>query len=697
MRLPSISLDREKLSHFQDAIRKEWLVTNGLGGYSSSTVLGINTRKYHGLLVAALHPPRDRRVLLTKLDEDVTVGNDVYRLGANEFQGGFFPRGYDFLEEFSVSPFPKYVYTLPGVEVQKAIFMPFRKNAVIALYDIFNGKDSEVRVQVFPMVSWRHFHSVTERSSFSSDFVQKPYGTSVEMSFGSSKPFLIMTSTESRYSAGGRWVERMYLREEANRGESCFDDCYQPGYFETTMKAGERRDFAIAAVAVEDEDGVREVLAQLPSTTAEARAMYEGELSRCENLLIGFYGTHRTLASNGWLDWLVLATDTFMVQSGTADQRDQKAVIAGYHWFEAWGRDTFISLPGLVLAPGRFEFARRIFLSFRDYCKQGLMPNFLPDRTEQPVYNTVDATLWFVNAVLQYLKYTGDFSFVREQLWETLKSIVEHHVKGTAFGIRVDEDCLLSHGPQLTWMDAAFEGKPVTPRAGKAVEVQALWHNTLRTVELLAVKFGDKNEAETCAQIAEKTKESFGEKFWNARMGCLYDVVGEGESDDSLRPNQILAVALDFGMLDVARNQKIVNVVQRELLTPYGLRTLGRDDSSYVGVYGGNRKSRDNAYHNGTVWPWLLGPFVTAFLKSRDYGASERDYALKYFLMPLFAEKVFERGLGTLSEVFDGDSPHASGGCISQAWSVAEPLRAFVEDVMQVRPRCESEVLQGLG
>ena len=694
MNLPPISLDRETLSCFEDAIQKEWLVTNGLGGYASSTVLGINTRKYHGLLVAALHPPKDRRVFLTKLDEDVIVENNVYRLGTNEFRDGFFPRGYNLLREFSVSPFPKYVYALPDVEVQKTIFTPYGKNAVIALYSVFNSSSFDVKVHVFPIVNGRHFHSVTDRSKSPVEFVQKQDGAKVEVSLKPPQPVLIMNATEGHYFASGKWVERMYLREEAHRGESCLDDCYQPGYFEASVKAGENRDFAIAAVAGENEDGTREVLAQLPSTTADVKALYEEEMSRCENLLLGFYGTHRTLQSNSWLDWLVSATDTFMVQSGTADE---KAVIAGYHWFEAWGRDTFISLPGLVLVTGRCEYARRIFLSFKKYCKQGLMPNFLPDRTEQPVYNTVDATLWFVNAVLQYLKYTGDFKFVREQLWETLKSIVENHVKGTAFGIHVDQDGLLSHGPQLTWMDAAFEGKPVTPRAGKAVEVQALWYNTLRTVQLLAEKFSERNRAETYGQMAEKARESFAEKFWNAGKGCLYDVVREQERDGSLRPNQILAVALDFNMLDAARNWKVVDVVQRELLTPYGLRTLERNDSRYVGVYAGDRKSRDNAYHNGTVWPWLLGPFVTAFLKAKGYAESGREYVLKNFLIPLFAEKVFEGGLGTLSEVFDADPPHTSRGCISQAWSVAEPLRAYVEDVMQVRPKYENEVLHGLG
>jgi predicted glycogen debranching enzyme len=694
MRLPSISLNREMLSRFEDAIQKEWLITNGLGGYASSTVLGINTRKYHGLLVAALNPPKDRRVFLTKLDEDVTIGNDVYRLGANEFQDGFFPQGYGLITEFSVSPFPKYVYALPKVEIQKTVFMHYGKNAVTSLYSVLNRENLDFKIKVFPIVNGRHFHSVTDRLKSSVDFVQKQDGARVEISLKPDSAFLIMNITGGQYLAGGKWVERMYLREEANRGESCFDDCYQPGYFEVNVKAGEDKDFAITAVAGEDRDSARGVLAQQPSTMAGAKALYDEETSRCENLLVSFYGTHRTLDSKSWLDWLVLATDRFIVQGG---RTNLKAVIAGYHWFEAWGRDTFISLPGLVLVLGRFDYAREILLRFRDFCKRGLMPNLLPDGMEQPVYNTVDATLWFVNAVLQYLKYTGDFKFVREQLWKTLKSIVENHVRGTAFNIRVDEDCLLSHGPQLTWMDATFDGEPVTPRAGKAVEVQALWYNTLRTVQLLAEKFNERNEADTCAQIAEKTKKNFAEKFWNARMDCLYDVVSEKEEDDSLRPNQILAAALDFNMLDAARNQKIVGAVQRELWTPCGLRTIGRGDPRYVGVYAGDRRSRDKAYHNGTVWPWLLGPFITAFLKAQGYAESGRQQALKYFLTPLFSEKIFQRGLGTLSEVFDGNPPHASGGCISQAWSVAEPLRAFVEDVMQVRPRYEREVLQGLG
>jgi len=507
------------------------------------------------------------------------------------------------------------------------------------------------------------------------------------------QPMLMMKITKGRYFATGRWVERIYLREDAHRGESCFDDCYQPGYFQIGVGAGQNEMFAVTAVADEKEDNAKKLLAELPSKMYDVKTLYEREMKRHEDFLTKFCDSHGSLPAENWLNWLVLATDIFTVQGASGDQKD---VIAGYHWFGAWGRDTFVSLPGLMLVTGRFEDARKIFLSFKEYFKQGLIPNFLPDETEQAVYNTVDATLWYVNAILQYLKYTGDFRFVQDQLWEMLKSIVEYHVKGTLFNIHVDDDGLLSHGPQLTWVDAAVAGKPVNPRAGKAVEVQALWYNSLRTLEFLANKFNEKGQGKEYSQMAESARESFAEKFWSTEKNYLFDVVSEHDRDDSLRPDQIIAVALDFTMLDNAENEKIVDAIQYELLTPYGLRTLGRKDSRYVGVYAGDRGSRDKAYHNGTVWPWLLGPFTTAYLKVKGHTEFTSKYAMKNFLMPLFTRQILEAGLGTLSEIFDGDPPHLPRGCIAQAWSVAEPFRAYVEDTMQIRPKYEKEILKGL-
>jgi predicted glycogen debranching enzyme len=372
-----------------------------------------------------------------------------------------------------------------------------------------------------------------------------------------------------------------------------------------------------------------------------------------------------------------------------------KSVIAGYHWFEDWGRDTFISMPGLMLVTGKFEDAKSVFLTFNTYCRQGLIPNFISDRESQSAYNSVDATLWFFNAVLQYLKYTGDFQFVKENLWENMKEAVENLAEGTFPNMHMDKDNLLWHAPQMTWMDTAVDGKPVTPRCGKAVEVQALWYNTLKTMEVLARKFKEGN-AEYFSGLAEKVKISFNEKFWNPNLNCLYDVINEKGGDESIRPNQLIAAALDFTMLEKEKSEKIVNMVGCELLTPYGLRTLSRKDPRYIGIYFGDRGKRDKAYHNGTVWPWLLGFFTKAFIKVKGFHENWREYAWKNFLSPLFSDQFYRAGLGVISEVFDGNAPHMPRGCIAQAWSLAEPLRAYVEDIMQLKPKYEGEILQGL-
>jgi len=684
MTLPFLRLSLEMPSHFDDAIKKEWVITNDLGGYASSTFLGINTRKYHGLLVAAFHPPGDRRVCLEKLDEEISIGNDVFPISANEFQNGIFPEGHLFSKEFSACPFPKHVYIVRDVEVQKSVFMPYGKNAVIAIYNISNNSGSNVRFRIFPLINNRYIHSVTDRWKTSWNLIQSQEDKEVDILFSLPQSALIIRATSGHFNATEKWAERIYYREEAIRGESCLNDCYQPGYFEMDVKANKNENFAVIAVADKNEAGAQKILDELPLTAYDVEASLEREMRRCKNLLTKFYDEHNNIKANDWLNWIILGTDMFIVK-GMATA--QKSVIAGYHWFEVWGRDTFVSLPGLMLVTGRFEDARNVFLTFRKHCKQGLIPNFLPDQLEHAAYNAVDATLWFVNAVLQYLKYTGDFNFVQEQLWDTLKIIIEKHAKGTAFNMHVDSDGLLFHGPQLTWMDAMVNDQPITPRSGKAVEAQALWYNALKTVELLASSFKEKSEAEKYAQMAEKAGKSFVGQFWNAEKNCLFDVVSEYGKDASVRPNQIFAVALDFSMLNNAKSEKIVDTVHRELLTPYGLRTLSRDDPKYIGIYVGDRRSRDKAYHNGTVWPWLLGPFTTAFLKTKGYADYRRKYALKNFLLPLFSEQIYQAGLGAISEIFDGEPPHVPRGCIAQAWSIAEPFRAYVEDVMQAKPR----------
>jgi predicted glycogen debranching enzyme len=393
-----------------------------------------------------------------------------------------------------------------------------------------------------------------------------------------------------------------------------------------------------------------------------------------------------------WLKWLVLAADSFIVDR---ESTKMKSVIAGYHWFEDWGRDSLISLPGLTLITGRFEDAKEILLTFKHYCHKGVIPNRFPDHAgDKPEYNTVDATLWYFNAVLQFLKYTGDFEFVRQELWSTLESIIDHHVKGTLYNIHVDEDSLVMHGPQLTWMDVVTDGQPVTPRDGKAVEIQALWYNALKTMQLLATHFNQEREAARYSEMAEKAKKSFLEKFWNPNEGCLYDVIKDKHKDPSVRPNQVIAAALDFTMLDTTKAEQIVETVWKRLWGRYGLRSLAPSDPRYVGRYRGDRRQRDYAYHNGTVWAWFTGPFVTAFLKTKKYVQKWRGFAFENFLKPLFQKETFRAGLGTISEIFDGDPPHEPKGCIAQAWSVAEPLRAYVEDVALKRPPYEQRIFQ---
>jgi predicted glycogen debranching enzyme len=686
MRLPVITLPSEALLHFDETIQKEWLVTNGLGGYASSTVLGINTRKYHGLLVAALHPAGDRTVCLAKLDEEVYVGNNIYSLGADEFYDKIFPQGYLFLKEFSLNPFPRYVYDVPDIEVRKTIFMPKEKNAVAVKYNVLNRGAAEAKIGVYPLLTCRHFHSVIDRWKSPLNFSQQQNGGEIEVDFNAPKATVIVRSTSGEFTEKATWIERLHYREEASRGESSSDDLYQPGYFEVLVPHKRERDFAVVAAASENSQECREILGALGNTIYEVDGQLTSEMVERENLLTKFYDVHSEVSASDWLNWVLLAADAFIVKGAG----DRKSVVAGYFWFEPWGRDTFISLPGLLLVTGRFEDARKVLLDFLYRCRQGLIPNRVEDKCGEPAYNTVDATLWYVNTVLQYLKYTGDYEFIQQQLWETLKAIVDIHERGTAFGIHLDSDHLLAHGPQLTWMDAELDGKPVTPRAGKAVEIQALWYNALKTMQLLANKFDEISIAEKYAEMAFEAQKSFNEKFWNEESGCLFDVVSVSGVDASIRPNQIIAVALDFTMLNNDRSEKIVAVVQRELVTPYGLRTLAPTDSRYSSMYVGDRRSRDQAYHNGTVWAWLLGPYVTACRKAQ----SSSDYELRNRLVSLFTQQITQAGLGTVSEIFDGDLPHTPRGCIAQAWSVAEPLRAYVEDGLQVRPKHEKEVLQ---
>jgi predicted glycogen debranching enzyme len=692
LELPKIALGRDVLADVNDALGREWLVTNGLGGYASSTVLGINTRKYHGLLVASLNPPINRWVLLTKLDEELKIGAETYALGANEFRDVMYPEGYRFLSSFVLSPLPNYMYVVDGVSVKKTVFMPYMKNATAVIYEVSNPSEKKLSLNISPLVNSRHIYSMTDKNALQWGFIQKRLGEAAIVETSDSLSSLILASSEDgSFVEESWWVEKVFFRSDAARSESSVDDQFRPGFFSFSVEPNETKRFHVVAVAGRSSDEAQKLFSSFGKTTDEIERMYLEELERRKGLVMKFRERHAGLEMEEWMKWLIQAADSFIVYRASTGN---KSVIAGYHWFDDWGRDSLISLPGLTLVTGRFKDAQEILLTFERYCDKGVIPNRFSDKAgDIPLYNTVDATLWFFNAVLQYLKYTGDYGFVQEKLWKTLNQIIEHHVQGTIFGIHMEEDGLIAHGPQLTWMDATTIDGFVTPRDGKAVEIQALWYNALKTMQVLAKRFNQSDKAEEYRSMAEKAKTSFSQKFWNPKNGYLYDVVNHDGSDSSLRPNQLIAASLDFPIIDIKRAEKIVDVVWKRLWGTYGLKTLPDDDPRYIGKYLGDWNHRDTAYHNGTVWAWLLGPFTTAFLKTKNHEDGWREFAFKNFLQPLFREQIRRAGLGTISEIFDGDETHLPQGCISQAWSVAEPLRAYVEDVAFVRPAYEKEVL----
>lgn len=673
--LPRMSLDAKILQNIDDALRFEWLITNGLGGYASSTPLGVNTRKYHGLLVAALDPPVNRHVILSKLDEEIQIGNETYKLGINEFRDTFYPKPQGLLQGFSLNPFPVFKYKTREITLQKTIFMPTGKNVTIVTYDVQNASNSPATVRIFPLINFRHFYYTTHKALLNWKLTQKTQEKATAFQFIPSQRVLLLSANKGKYLARqGVWIENMYLRVDASKKEDCLDDCFSPGNFEFQINPKKQEQFSITAIADETEEEANRLLKGLTKEDS-----YSQELKRLTDLLVTFQKRYADIKMGDWLKWLILAADMFVVNRASTKG---KSVIAGYHWFEDWGRDALISLPGLTLVTGRFDDAKMILSTFKLYCNQGVVPNRFPDREgDKPAYNTVDASLWFFYAVQEYVKYTGDFGFVKNELWNTLQSIIHYYEKGTLNNIHMDNDGLIAHDAQLTWMDAAINNVPITGRAGKAVEIQALWYNALKTMQQLAKQFNQTNLEQKYVEMAEKAEKSFLEKFWNPQSNCLFDVISDNEKDPSLRPNQILAVSLGFSMLDQSKSEAIVNIIQNKLWCECGLRTLSPDNPCYIGKYTGDWAQRNRAYHNGTVWPWLLGPFVTAFLKVKKHESRWREFALQKFLLPFFQKTIHHDGLGAINEIYDGDEPHLPCGCIAQAWSVAEPLRAFVEDV----------------
>jgi len=605
---------------------REWLETNGIGGFASSTVTGMNTRRYHGLLVAATKPPVGRMVLLSKFEETLILGGRRYELGSNRYPGVIHPQGFVHLTEFRYEPFPTFVYEVDGVVLEKTIFMAHGENTTVVQYELRGMAPHECSLELRPLIAFRDYHSTTHENGAIHAPIAMGVGY-VKCSPYQDCPDLYLSHSAAEIRPTGEWYRNFEYAIEEQRGLDYREDLFNPLVL-TFDLACDARPVVTAST--------QPVSAELATSLREAE-----KVRRC-----GIAQSH-----DPFVRALKRSADQFIVQRG-----EGSTVIAGYHWFSDWGRDTMIAFPGLTLATERFDEARGILKAFADSVDRGMLPNRFPDAGEMPEYNTVDATLWFFEAVRAYLEYTGDIEFVRSSLLPVLTDVIGWHEKGTRYGIRMDDDGLLlagEPGVQLTWMDAKVGDWVITPRYGKPVEIQALWYNALRVMEVLT---GESRYAE----LADRARHSFRTRFWNEAAGCLYDVVNSEVCDASIRPNQIFAVTLYHTMLDPGQSASVVAAARDHLLTPYGLRSLSPSDPQYRGRYEGDPWHRDSAYHQGTVWPWLIGPFVTAYLKVNGRSAPAIQQAVEW--IGELRRYLEHEGLGQVPEVFDGDAPHRAGG-----------------------------------
>ena len=630
---------------FDGATDREWLETNGLGGFASSTIVGANTRRYHGLLIAAT--PEGRRVLLSKLEETLTVGGERYELSCNRYPDLIHPQGHQYLESFRLDPFPVFEYRAGGTRLEKSVFMVHGRNATIVSYMLLAASD-DVELELRPLLACRDYHGISKRNPHFNMETEIQDGVLRMVPYDDASSVALIYG-DGEFEPPAFWYYDFVYPRESYRGLEDREDLFSPGTFRYILREGQSCSVIASA-------GIPE-----PVDPASAR---REEIRRRTDLMVGWEGQKPFIRA------MVRATDAFLVQRTDG----LHTVVAGYPWFTDWGRDTMISLPGLTLITGRYDIAREVLRTFARYCDRGMIPNRFPDAGEAPEYNAVDASLWFVYAVHKYMEYTHDLDLARE-LFDVLAGIVDWYIRGTRYAIRMDDDGLLhagAEGVQLTWMDAKVGDWVVTPRHGKAVEINALWYNALRTMESISEDLKCRNAYRS---MADRTAAAFEALFWNEERGCLYDCVDGDRYDASVRPNQILALSLPHPLLAGGRARATLDTVQRELLTPFGLRTLSPDDPKYRLLYGGDPVARDAAYHQGAVWPWLLGPFITAWVRL----TGDREEA-RAFVRP-FEHHLQDAGLGTLSELFDGDPPHLPRGCIAQAWSVAEILRAYVEDI----------------
>jgi predicted glycogen debranching enzyme len=641
----------------------EWLETNGRGGFASGTVAGANTRRYHALLLTARKPPSERFVLVNHLEEWFDIDGQTIPLSTNLYPGAVQPAGFERCIGFSTEPWPTWTFDCQGITVQREILSIHSRDIVIVRWKLVGKKASRAVLRVRPKITGRDYHGAHHENASLSTEAQVGSGMVAWHPYSDLSPVRAFHSGEYRHEP--QWYRHIQFPVEQQRGLDAEEDWWSPGEFTFDLKSGTIKTLALTSEIIE---------------RINVAALAKREKSRRDTI------RQAAPAADSLAGELWCAAESYLSERG-----NQQTVIAGYPWFTDWGRDTFISLPGLCLVTGRLDVAWQVISSFAAHVSEGMVPNRFPDAGEQPEYNTIDASLWFIHAIDRYLALSRDEIRVRETAWPAIRQILDGYRRGTRYGIRMDDDHLIMGGvpgTQLTWMDAKAGDWVVTPRHGKPVEIQALWVRALEVGETLARRFGETDYAEGCRNDHSKAIASFRDRFWYEQGGYLYDVIDGPEGNDaSLRPNQLYAVSLVDELVPRDKAQQILRLIEEQLLTPVGLRTLSPHDPRYRGKYEGGVVERDGAYHQGTVWPFLLGPFMTAWIKVHGKNAAARKGARTF--LDGIAAHLKEACLGQVSEIFDAEPPHAARGCCAQAWSVAEPLRALVEDLsaQAIRPK----------
>ena len=668
----------KKQIDLKEALNREWILANGTGGFCSTTIIGANTRRYHGLLVAPLVPPAQRHVLVSKVDESIEINGNTYNLYTNLCKN-FISDGYKNLESFEKEILPVFTYKIQDVKIVKTISMIYGRNTVVLQYKIKNGKNKSI-FKLAPILNFRDFHKMNTDHNFTLKQECTKNKVRVEIDGNASIPIYLFTTDGIYIEHNNDIFKNMFYLKEEERGFFAEENLIVPGRYEIELKPRELKEITFVASL---EDNTEQI---------DSNKVFKEEIDRVQNIIENTELlknktklTKQEKDYNNLMKELIIASDTFVLNRPTFGTH---SLIAGFPWFLDWGRDAMISYEGLLLLTKRYDLAREVLLTFTRDVKFGLVPNGYSGFDNRPLYNSADASLLLFEQINKFLQYTKDYEFVRNNLYDKLKDIIENYVKGIDLdnnNIHLNDDGLISSGTpetQNTWMDVKIGDYAVTPRNGKVVEINALWYNALRTLENLAIKFEDKKQADFCKKMSSKTKKSFQEKFYNKKKKSLYDVLG----DDKIRPNQLFSISTTYPIIKPASEigKTIFKTVKTKLLTKYGLRTLAKGEKGYIPRYEGDVYKRDTAYHQGIVWVWLIGLYADSFKNIID---DEKDRLEKEKLIieyEKFIKSVFTtfkteinnpEGIGSISEVYDSQAPFKPGGTFSQAWSVSEILK----------------------